>query len=170
MASTFTSDTRYTYVQSTLSAQAAQEEAMSTHQKCKFTCTFAGNCQTSWPRREWECLRSEHCNIGPRGYLPAVLHKQSSNQSIQILSLPSNSLSQCLDGNYKISLMIFSLPEMCNCRSVQLSRDGRLTVTCILYLQPIFLRDYRTQLYLCDIFNHVKHAVFLGLHYIRALI
>ena len=168
----------------------------------------------SWPRREGQCLRSEHCNIGPRGYLPAVLHKQSSNQSIQILSLPSNSLSQCLDGNYKISLMIFSLPEMCNCRSVQLSRDGRLTVTCILrfyslwscwttecgsrtifgckhlnffhlksrdkvsmglislhlYLQPIFLRDYRTQLYLCDIFNHVKHAVFLGLHYIRALI
>lgn len=141
MASMFTSDTRHTYVQSTLCAECALRRVHNQHRKklwvhirsvsslapLQVTARRAGREESG------NVLRSKHCNVGPRGYLlPAGLHKQSSNQSIQILG-------QCLDGNYKIFLMIFSLPEMCNCRSVQLSRDGRLTVTCILRFYSLFL-------------------------------
>ena len=74
-------------------------------------------------------LKLEDCNIGPGGHLPALtqgLCKQCSTQSIQTLSLSSNSLGQCLDWELQEFFdVIFSLPEVQN---VQLSlKDNRLT-------------------------------------------
>ena len=74
-------------------------------------------------------LKLEDCNIGPGGHLPALtqgLRKQCSTQSIETLSLSSNSLSQCLDWELQEFFdVIFSLPEVEN---VQLSlKDNKLT-------------------------------------------
>ena len=74
-------------------------------------------------------LQLEDCNIGPGGHLPALtqgLRKQCSTQSIQTLSLSSNSLSQCLDWELQEFFdVVFSLPEVEN---VQLSlKNNRLT-------------------------------------------
>ena len=74
-------------------------------------------------------LKLEDCNIGPGGHLPALtqgLRKQCSTQSIQTLSLSSNSLGQCLDWELQEFFdVIFSLPKVEN---VQLSlKNNRLT-------------------------------------------
>ena len=74
-------------------------------------------------------LKLEDCNIGPGGHLPALtqgLRKQCSTQSIQTLSLSSNSLGKCLDWELQEFFdVIFSLPEVEN---VQLSlKNNRLT-------------------------------------------
>ena len=74
-------------------------------------------------------LQLEDCNIGPGGHLPALtqgLRKQCSTQSIQTLSLSSNSLGQCLDWELQEFFdVIFSLSEVEN---VQLSlKNNKLT-------------------------------------------
>lgn len=74
-------------------------------------------------------LKLENCNIGPGGHLPALtqgLRKQCSMQSIQTLSLSSNSLGHCLDWELQEFFdVIFSLPELDN---VQLSlQNNKLT-------------------------------------------
>ena len=74
-------------------------------------------------------LKLENCNIGPGGHLPALtqgLRKQCSIQSIQTLSLSSNSLGHCLDWELQEFFdVIFSLPELDN---VQLSlQSNKLT-------------------------------------------